>query len=877
MKIGNSAENTLVTNVDDTKRNKFKIQATGKAFSILSNALYQHKVKAVVREIGCNAYDAHIDAGNTQTPFVVTLPCKEDPHFTVRDYGIGLAEDKFVEIYTTYFGSSKADSNDHTGGLGLGSKTPFIMSKSFTVHSYYNGTEYMWHSFVNDNGEPDVMMLHSKATTEPNGLKVIVPIGQGMSDTEKNALFRDFKAEAEEIYKWFDTPPTVTVNKVPVLIARILDNPKTKYTSLKLTGVEGTTVYYTSAQDKVGQSSNIMVKMGNVVYPYDLSKVRSLDRFGGNIVQTERIIRYITTQGRLNPTAVPLVVEVGMGDVDIAPSREALSLNNTTELTIINAIVRFTDMFFNAVQQSIDNAKTTFEKYQALYLVPAMGGKNFTIAGKEVDPHKMTPSWMFGNAQDTAGKTDSVLRWFNTDKYCVKYRRAQTRGILPMKNSFNLEMYGPGIKNRTVLLVDTAYKGELRLWVNANTPHDSAVVVVFGEDFKGGRSTPRPLTAAEMAPFLEDGHPQVVKFSQLKVTPSLTSSTRSSAPSLKVTSEDAIVMQYTDTTYNYFTAGNGSTKSVDSILKEFDPKKTEMVGYIALVKKGDKILGEVADPDPTTPAATQFVQLSYWSRAQGKSTVWQQGTEFLNECIHRIPQRLGVDHFKTEVLGKTYTLKVRGSSLTSAVRQMLLSQEAYDAVVDNPDYPHIFSVDRAIRELTIPALPKAVEVVVVDATHSFVGNQNSRGSALRKFMTEIGMPNFLSLQDRIYTQTNTDAAQGITTFKKHVSVKEYGYDKLLQCNTVVTYTYNFPSQHLLQLVNAAIGDGMQGLTYLRQWLQMAGNNLDKLMATGYYNNADVTVRFLVDQLGYSLRADGFNATKFDDYVVKYVESNRKVS
>ena len=176
MKIGNSAENTLVTNVQDSNRSKFKIQATGKAFSILSNALYQHKVKAVVREIGCNAYDAHIDAGTTATPFLVTLPCKEDPHFTVRDFGIGLAEDKFVEIYTTYFGSSKADSNDHTGGLGLGSKTPFIMSKSFTVHSYYNGTDYMWHSFVNDNGEPDVMMLHSKPTTEPNGLKVIVPI-----------------------------------------------------------------------------------------------------------------------------------------------------------------------------------------------------------------------------------------------------------------------------------------------------------------------------------------------------------------------------------------------------------------------------------------------------------------------------------------------------------------------------------------------------------------------------------------------------------------------------------------------------------------------------------------------------------------------------
>ena len=113
MKIGTSSSNTLITSTQNS--NKFKIQATGKAFSILSNALYQHKVKAVVREIGCNAYDAHIDAGTTATPFKVSLPTKEDPHFKVRDFGVGLAKDKFVDVYTTYFGSSKSDFNDHSG------------------------------------------------------------------------------------------------------------------------------------------------------------------------------------------------------------------------------------------------------------------------------------------------------------------------------------------------------------------------------------------------------------------------------------------------------------------------------------------------------------------------------------------------------------------------------------------------------------------------------------------------------------------------------------------------------------------------------------------------------------------------------------------
>ena len=48
----------------DFKTSGFKIQASAKAFEILSSNIYTNKVRAVIREYNCNAYDAHVASGN---------------------------------------------------------------------------------------------------------------------------------------------------------------------------------------------------------------------------------------------------------------------------------------------------------------------------------------------------------------------------------------------------------------------------------------------------------------------------------------------------------------------------------------------------------------------------------------------------------------------------------------------------------------------------------------------------------------------------------------------------------------------------------------------------------------------------------------------
>lgn len=90
-----------------TNEKAFSIKATGKAFKVLSSSLYKDKIRAVIRELSCNAYDAHIAAGKKDIPFLIHLPNPIEQFFLIRDYGTGLSQEDVENIYTTYFESTR--------------------------------------------------------------------------------------------------------------------------------------------------------------------------------------------------------------------------------------------------------------------------------------------------------------------------------------------------------------------------------------------------------------------------------------------------------------------------------------------------------------------------------------------------------------------------------------------------------------------------------------------------------------------------------------------------------------------------------------------------------------------------------------------------
>jgi len=301
--------------------NAFSIAASAKAFEVLSSNLYQNKILAVIREISCNAADAHKAAGKPLSDIDVKLPTYTNPTFTVRDYGSGLSKDDVLELYTTYFRSTKDTSNDMIGGFGLGSKSPFAVAEQFTVTSWHGGRKM---SFIcyKDGGLPRVNMVGDTPSNEPSGLMVQV----AAKSTEVSA----WTYEADNFFKWWPVRPktgreiTDPYNPENVLV-------KSKDT---INGFPEWVVFNATG----GQN---MAFMGLVPYRISLDAIPNLPDDIAKLFQG---------------TSMVLAFEVG--ELSISPSREALSYDPSTCASLMVRMTAVAKSLFAEIKEAIA-AKTS--------------------------------------------------------------------------------------------------------------------------------------------------------------------------------------------------------------------------------------------------------------------------------------------------------------------------------------------------------------------------------------------------------------------------------------------------------------------------------------------------------------------------------------
>ena len=155
------------------KKTSFTINASAKAFQILSSGIYKYKIRAIVRELICNANDAHI-ASKSSNKWHVYAPTQLDDRFIIQDFGSGLSEQDMFDVYASYFVSTKTNSSEMTGAYGLGAKSPFSYTDIFTIESCHNGKCTVYNAMV-VAGEPQLIKLHEEDFTEYTGIKVTVP------------------------------------------------------------------------------------------------------------------------------------------------------------------------------------------------------------------------------------------------------------------------------------------------------------------------------------------------------------------------------------------------------------------------------------------------------------------------------------------------------------------------------------------------------------------------------------------------------------------------------------------------------------------------------------------------------------------------------
>jgi len=184
----------------------FSIEVNESMFQMLTSNVYNDPVLAVIREWSTNACDACLEAG-VEVKFDVHLPTLEEPSFSVRDFGTGLAPEDIVGLFSNLGASTKRNSNAYNGTLGIGRMAGLAVSNAFTVESFYKGTLHSY-AISMQNGVPVTLHMGNAPTDEPNGLRLAVSVDfDDISDYLKKAGY---------LYKYFDHKPSLNRDDVDI-------------------------------------------------------------------------------------------------------------------------------------------------------------------------------------------------------------------------------------------------------------------------------------------------------------------------------------------------------------------------------------------------------------------------------------------------------------------------------------------------------------------------------------------------------------------------------------------------------------------------------------------------------------------------------------
>jgi len=300
----------------------FSAEDSAHLMMLLRDTLYTDKILAVLREYGANAWDAHRDAGIPDRPIQVNLPTLEDPTLRIRDFGKGLSKEECFALFPVYGRSTKRNSNNTVGALGIGSKSAYAYTDTYTVTSYHGGMKRVYIAALGESGKGDFMLFHEEPSDE-TGIDIQV--------TVQEADFQEFQTKAADLFAYFTPTPECNFK---------LRTPKYSFRteacalkSLKGFGLDGAQPEPDDADDDRPTArsatgfSGWRVVMGCVPYRIDLMQFNldiELRRFADAFTGT---------------------LYADIGSVDAAANREELKYTTKTKTTILAKFTEAAEAF----------------------------------------------------------------------------------------------------------------------------------------------------------------------------------------------------------------------------------------------------------------------------------------------------------------------------------------------------------------------------------------------------------------------------------------------------------------------------------------------------------------------------------------------------
>ena len=277
--------------------------------TILTTNLYSNPEESFIREIVSNAWDSHVEAGNTDTPVIIKI---QNNSICIRDYGTGISPERFKSTFLNIGSSTKRSSNKYIGAYGIGRLSGLACSNTVYFTSYYNGTMYSYVMSKISN-KIEVTKLYEEPTTENNGLSVAL--------TNVNNIYK-FKSALSSIVFF----PNIYIED---------SEYGDRYNSIKNKRFKNFAVL----DSKLDKKYNILI--GNVLYQLDETALQIDD------TKIKNLIHFIKRNC--------IFLTFDIGELDITPNRENIIYTNKCIDKIKNKINK-------AYEEIIGLFKDRFEK-----------------------------------------------------------------------------------------------------------------------------------------------------------------------------------------------------------------------------------------------------------------------------------------------------------------------------------------------------------------------------------------------------------------------------------------------------------------------------------------------------------------------------------
>lgn len=303
MKIQDKETSLVDTNSKALKVFQSRVHDAGLVMKYLAG-LYPNPIQTLTQEYLSNGRDATREAKSNK-PLLITLPTEKIPTLKIRDYGVGLSEQRVEDVFVSFGNSTKRDTNNQIGGFGVGGKSAWSYTDNFTIVSYVDGVAHHYIALADGGKGISELQLQAKnPTSEPNGVEIQIAVKK--DDVEK------FVAAVERATMFWETLPTFTGEMIPY------EKPAFQ---------AGMVEFY--AKNKVLEVGKIYLAVDGI--PYEVSHMKYSElpeyrRFKDRLGKIDT--GYYSSEKNLFDH---VIIHCQTGDVEIALNRESLQDSEFTQ------------------------------------------------------------------------------------------------------------------------------------------------------------------------------------------------------------------------------------------------------------------------------------------------------------------------------------------------------------------------------------------------------------------------------------------------------------------------------------------------------------------------------------------------------------------